>query len=212
MKKPKAAIVYLSRSTNKDVENLKRSILYLERCFNARFEYPVIIFHEDFTREIEDYIRQDSKSEIIFQKIEFKIPDFLDKNTIPVEYQLDKDCSVFDIGYRHMCRFFSNRIFHHAALKGFDWIWRLDTDTFILCPISYDVFRLMESGGQFTEEQIDRYVDENKELFEADEEAQIRAELKYLFLNKNITEDYESWIRDADAKIDVKYLLDLDNL
>lgn len=74
------------------------------------------------------------------------------------------------------------------------------------------VYRLLESGNQLSEEQIDRYIDENKDLFDPDQEEYIRAELKYLFLNKNITNDYESWIRDANAKIEVKYLIDLDNI
>jgi hypothetical protein len=46
-----------------------------------------------------------------------------------------------------MCRFHSGEIYKHPALLGYDWYWRLDSDSFLLSRIDYDVFDRMEERG-----------------------------------------------------------------
>lgn len=138
----KAVITYLSRSRPKDVSDLKRSLSLLDVNFNDRFSYPVIVFHEDFNESLMGKIRKATRSNLQFEKIKFEIPDFLNKEEIP-EY-IYVDGFEFPMGYRHMCRFMSSLIFQHPALKDYDYLWRLDTDSFLLDKIDYDVFRFME--------------------------------------------------------------------
>lgn len=138
----KAAVVYLVRSKPKDIADLKLSLSFLDVNFNDKFKYPVIIFHEDINENLMKKIREATRSKVQFEKVIFEIPDFLNKEEIPELVYLDEDC--FSIGYRHMCRFFSGIIFHHPALKEYDYYWRLDADSFLLDKINYDVFQFMQ--------------------------------------------------------------------
>ncbi|VVB92993.1 Glycolipid 2-alpha-mannosyltransferase [uncultured archaeon] len=141
-KSVKAAIVYLARSKSGDIANLKRSLSLLDVNFNDKFKYPVIIFHEDINENLMKKIREATRSKVQFEKVIFEIPDFLNKEEIPELVYVDGDC--FSMGYRHMCRFFSGIIFHHPALEDYDYYWRLDTDSFLLDNINYDVFQFMQ--------------------------------------------------------------------
>lgn len=143
MKKPKAVILYLARTSPKDIADLKESLRLLYVNFNQRFNYPVIIFHEDFSDGLMAEIRENAKSSIGFEKIRFSMPDFLNEKEI-LEYF---GPARHNIGYRHMCRFFGGLIFQHPALKGYDWYWRLDTDSFLMGKVNYDPFRYMQKKG-----------------------------------------------------------------
>jgi|SRR3989344_770047 len=136
-KKPKAVITYLAGVTPGDVVDLKVSLSLLHKNFNSTFGYPVVIFHENFSEEIIEEIRSIAGSELQFEKVAFQIPDFLKKETIPERYY------GFSIGYRHMCRFFSSDFFYHPALKEYEWYLRLDTDSFLIDTVGYDMFAFM---------------------------------------------------------------------
>lgn len=140
----KGLIAYLSRSEASDIYNLKRSLSLLDANFNDRFKYPVIIFHEDFDEKLIKDIQKCTHSNLRFERIQFKIPSFLNRKEIPkIVYSLD--CG-FTIGYRHMCRFMSGLIFQHPAVRDYCYLWRLDTDSFLLDKIDYDVFELMKKN------------------------------------------------------------------
>lgn len=137
----KAAIAYLVRSTKKDIASLKRSLSLLDANFNDQFNYPVIIFHEDFNENLMEDIRKATRSDLKFEKVKFEIPDFLNREEIPEFVYVGE--LEFPIGFRHMCRFFSGLIFQHPALRDYDYLWRLDADSFLRGKIDYDVFRFM---------------------------------------------------------------------
>lgn len=130
----RAVIMYLSGSTPKMVDDLKLSLSRLDEHFNDQFKYPVIIFHEDFDEARMRDICEATRSTLQFEKVEFEIPDFLNST------EIDK----VRIGYRHMCRFMSSAIYLQPSLKDYDWAWRLDTDSFLLGKIDYDIFRFMQ--------------------------------------------------------------------
>jgi len=46
-----------------------------------------------------------------------------------------------------MCRFFSGPLFTHAALAQYEFVWRLDTDSFLLGPPMEDPFEQMVSSN-----------------------------------------------------------------
>ena len=45
------------------------------------------------------------------------------------------------------CRFFSAAVFSHAALLPYTYVWRLDTDSFLLGEAAADPFAQMEAAG-----------------------------------------------------------------
>ena len=68
-----------------------------------------------------------------------QIPKFVPHPYLP-------NAQGFGLGYRHMCRFFSGEIFKHPILQNYQYVWRLDTDSFILQKIDYNVFDRMKSN------------------------------------------------------------------
>jgi len=126
-------------------------VMSIERSFNYRHHYPLVIFHEEETDRVE-WIRQSIKSvaefsgEVRFEQVNFRIPIFLNEKEVP-EY-INAYNRNFSIGYRHMCRFFAGQIFRMDSIKRFDWIWRIDTDSMYICNIPYDPFRVMQENGK----------------------------------------------------------------
>jgi alpha 1,2-mannosyltransferase len=140
----KGLIAYLSRSNAKDISHLKRSLSLLDANFNDTFKYPVLIFHEDFNEKLIEDIQNGTHSNLRFERIRFEIPSFLNSKEISkIVYVNDY---AFPIGYRHMCRFMSGLIFQHSAVKDYQYLWRLDTDSFLLDKVDYDVFELMKKN------------------------------------------------------------------
>ena len=131
----RAAIYYLVQP--KRIESLLRSLQNIDKYFNDKFHYPVILFHEgDFTAEHRQRVENATKSDVYFQTLTFALPAFI---TGPVaKMQCGKD-----IGYRHMCRFHSKLIYELDIVQNLDYIWRLDDDSFIMSDVIYDVFRYM---------------------------------------------------------------------
>ena len=140
--KPKAAIVYLARSTQKDLELLRRSLRLLERNLTSRHDYPVLVFNEDFSPALQRELQGITRSRLSFPRVEFALPEFVDRSKVP-EFVFGR----FGVGYRHMCRFFSGTLFLHPAMQEFDWYMRMDTDSFVRGRVENDPFVRMEAEG-----------------------------------------------------------------
>ena len=132
---PKAAVYYLVRSDR--IRILGESLKALDKYFNNRFKYPVIIFHErNFTAYHRAQLREVTTSNLYFQLIQFTIPDFI------VQPFPKSECN-YPVGYKHMCRFHSLGVYEQPIIKQLDYTWRLDDDSFILSNINQDIFRFM---------------------------------------------------------------------
>jgi len=135
MSKQKAAIVYLTRKS--DLSDLKKSLFLLDCHFNNEFKYPIIIFYDDLTKKMITELKSVSNSKLIFKKIVLGFKKGIDGSQFPEKY------AGFSINYRHMCRFFFMGLYEQPIMREYDWYWRLDTDSFILDKINYDVFDFM---------------------------------------------------------------------
>lgn len=142
--KTNSVIVYLARSAEADVKDLTKSLALLKKNFLKKFSYPVIVFVEDsFSEDWKKQVRSESGVDCRFETVHFEIPSFLASQNFP-EYVLEPK---FNMGYRHMCRFFSGAIYQEPALRDYKWYWRLDTDSFVTGRVRYDVFKFMEQNG-----------------------------------------------------------------
>ncbi len=103
----------------------------------------IVFVEKDFKEEWKQVILKESKVPARFETVDFRVPSFLDASTIPEWVYHPK----FNLGYRHMCRFFSGMIYREPSLKNYDWYWRFDTDAFLLRRIGYDVFELMKKNN-----------------------------------------------------------------
>lgn len=152
----KDCILYLTKDTPEDNQLLDKSLTALYKYYLKKYPTDVIIFcertnlckdwnlNESFTTNMDQF-------DIIRQTIDFHIPDYPKEilDQIPEYYpHPDKDTighsaygsKGFTLGYRHMCRFFSGDIYNHPILQNYDYYLRLDTDSFILKPINYNIF------------------------------------------------------------------------
>ena len=109
-----------------------------------RFDYPVVIFIESDLDDDEgrQTIRSFSTTprRLFIQVVRFQIPSFI-TSAVPRSAGNAKP-----IGYRHMCRFHAITVYRHpimTASSAVDYAWRLDDDSFLYRPITYDLFVFM---------------------------------------------------------------------
>ena len=148
----KNAIVYLLNNSEEDKNHFKISLNNLINFYLNDYPCDVICFHEkDFCKYEIANLTKTFKINLIFQEISFEIPNY---NTdilaeIPEYFPHPQDSNHigFSMGYRHMCRFFTGEIFKQNILKDYKYIWRLDTDSFILDKIKSDVFLDMNKNN-----------------------------------------------------------------
>jgi alpha 1,2-mannosyltransferase len=147
------AIVYLAQNQKADpqygrdaVTMLRKSLDLLYLNYNDRFQHQILIFHEgDFTAEDQQSIIA-GRATIRFVEIKFEIPSFLNRDEIP-ERWFDGEQNYFGMGHRHMIRFYGLQLFDILHDLGHDWFFRMDDDSYIHTPITYNLFEFMESNG-----------------------------------------------------------------
>ncbi|CDO93287.1 unnamed protein product [Kluyveromyces dobzhanskii CBS 2104] len=146
--KPKACFVSLVR--NKEMWDLAKSISSVQDRFNNKFDYPWIFLNDEpFTEEFKKRISAivpNSQFGVIPTE-HWSYPDYVSKERAAQTRQDMKNIIYGDSeSYRHMCRFQSGFFFQHPLLAGFDWYWRVEPSTELLCSIDYDVFQFMQDN------------------------------------------------------------------
>lgn len=150
------AFVYLAQNTPADAQwgrdsrtMLERSLDHLYRHYNDRFRQAVVIFHEgDFDDQTQREVAK-GRAEIRFHRIEFRIPDYLDASAVPAQWvsSAGPKYGVWNLGHRHMCRFYALDLFELARDLGHDWVCRFDDDSVLHSPVDYDLFGFMQERG-----------------------------------------------------------------
>lgn len=151
---PKAAIIYLCCSDEYEVRDLELSLSLTVKFFVDRWNYPIMVLHDylksshiarisSIVREL--LFRNHSKPESDPNALNFiylEAKDWCGK--VPDNVQDQDKIFGYGIGYRHMCRFFSGPpLAHLPAFAAYDWLLRLDTDSFLLGPVLDDPFQIM---------------------------------------------------------------------
>ena len=151
-----------------------RQVRYLYAHFNGRRAYPVVVFHDLLTAEQEQLLRNEAARggeaaakgggggaaameeaaareaaarSLSFVRLDddvFSFPKHMSAAEIAAVPQTIRG---FGMGYRHMCRFFSGPLFAHAALARYEYIWRLDSDSFLLDVPTADPFEQMHTAN-----------------------------------------------------------------
>lgn len=150
MNKKNNCIVYLVRTSEKDVEMLNKSLGLLdENLLKYTSAEDVIIFHEPSFEKYKGEVRSLNNGRIIYQLVYFPPtpPGTPEIFPHPNPDQVAIGNLGFSIGYRHMCWFFSGGLYKEPIMYSFKYYLRLDTDSYILSPVSYDIFEAMEKGG-----------------------------------------------------------------
>jgi alpha 1,2-mannosyltransferase len=148
-------IVYLAQNTRTDEQHgrtsrdmLERSLDYLYAFYNRRFKQDIVIFHEgDFTQLDQREIIK-GRAEIRFEQVTFEIPDRPYKHFV-ADYWYENGAKHYcwNLGHRHMCRFYGITLWETVAKLGYDWVMRFDDDSFLLSEVKYDLFKHLADNG-----------------------------------------------------------------
>lgn len=148
MTKVNAAICYLTQNNDVRRTYLKTSLYFLFKYFNAKYQYPVIIFHEgDYDNEAQQdiitSIRGSCRDLISFQALDpkdFKVPACIDQQKLDRCLAIKPHPTPYwrNERYRLMCRWWLMEF--PKYVKSYDYVMRLDDDSFIEEPIKYDLF------------------------------------------------------------------------
>lgn len=122
----KNAIVYLTRSSQ--LELLSRSIGLLCDNFLPWNPADVFVFHEA-DADMSALRAASARANPTLCLVDF--------SSIPAGCET---LTQAQRGYRSMCRFFANEWFLRSELDGYDFVMRMDVDSFILSPCRENLF------------------------------------------------------------------------
>lgn len=143
-----ATLLILAR--NKDLNDIKYTMVQIEDKFNKKFGYPYVLLNDgSFSNKFKNEILKLTNSEVYFEQIDSDIwnqPDWIDEEKQKNEMKILKDQNIAYASkksYHNMCRFYSINFFNHPRLKQFKYYWRFEPKTDYFCDIDYDVFKFM---------------------------------------------------------------------
>eukprot|EP01135_Chromosphaera_perkinsii_P009464 Nk52_evm7s1763 gene=Nk52_evmTU7s1763 len=158
------AILYLMKGKDKEINEITQSIPLLQKNFNRRYGYPVIIFYENdqvddgrvyqIGKTIATVLQKQTESELkgvdeigvklVFVGLKFDFPAGFTWDINRVRPDIAAEFGPRLPGYNHMIRFWFKLVFDHPLVRQLDYYLRLDTDSLILSEISGNLFDLGE--------------------------------------------------------------------
>ena len=136
-------IVYKLGPQERELANLHLSLRLLTRHFNGAFGYPVLVCHDTELPQKERKRLQKAASpgRLSFARVRNELPGWIDPASVP------ESVIGFNVDYRYMIRWKAGLMWRMPELDAYEYTWSLDTDSFILGPISYDVFASMAAAN-----------------------------------------------------------------
>lgn len=123
---------YLVNHTEAAIADACKSLRLLNVNYLAKYPTKVILFHEsELSNNQKQLLVSSVADNIEFQEV-----------TLYPPVGTTEFSSRAKLGYMNMCHFFANDVFWHPALSGYDYYCRLDTDSFILSPVKYNIFSM----------------------------------------------------------------------
>ncbi|KAK9475224.1 nucleotide-diphospho-sugar transferase [Dipodascopsis tothii] len=146
-----AAFVMLVR--NSEVHDARSSIRHVEDRFNKNYGYPWIFLNDlPFSDEFVKYTSSLVSGEAYYGIIDrenWEMPEWIDRKKAKASMQSMEKQNILYGGsesYRHMCRFFSGFFYKHELVSKYDYYWRVEPNTEILCDVPYDPFKYMREN------------------------------------------------------------------
>jgi alpha 1,2-mannosyltransferase len=148
----KNCILYLVRTSEDDLEMLNKSLRLLDTNLLPALKErtDIILFHESsFGESFRSRVTPVQNGTIVFQNVTFIAPSYSAeiRAQIPEFYPHPTAANHrgFTMGYRHMCDFFSGALYDQPIMQHYEYYLRLDTDSFILSKIRFDLFDWMHT-------------------------------------------------------------------
>lgn len=158
--KPKAVIWFMAARPC-----LKLALELLYKNFNNKYKYPVLIttFGRQYSKGFINDIHKNIDSEIKFIELpKPQIPPhikeeelFYHRKEIPY---VRKSFPKSRIGFLHTNQFVTGGIQKYPEMQKYDYVLKMDDDTFIIDEIDFDIFKLMRDNnykfGPFTVKKL----------------------------------------------------------
>lgn len=148
-----ATLLMLARNT--DLEGAKSAISSVERRFNRRANYPLLVLNDqNFTKEFEAAIKSVSSGHVSFAIIPkhmWGYPSNVDQKIAEQAMKKQEADGILygaSLSYHHMCRFNSGFFFDVGPLTNYRWYWRIEPEVEFTCDITYDPFVEMQRRGK----------------------------------------------------------------
>lgn len=133
---------------------LKKCLTLLDENYNCKFNYPILIFYHgdkyddnNFRESIE---KINEKVKVSFHKIIPKIPSHLKKQDMFWNLKTNGYARKFGIerlGYLH-ANYFWNNFMNFDELKKFEYMIRIDDDSWFKEKIDFDMFEELDKSGK----------------------------------------------------------------
>jgi mannosyltransferase len=145
--RPNAAVMYLLAVGR--TNEFKQSLESLKSNYLLAFPYPVIVFYEEENGPALASVMKETLeiwNDTTFEPITLSFPDDFDGPKVNNDTKYSS-IPFYDRypGYQHMIRFWFRSVFEHPRVRKLDYYLRLDTDSFILAPVTYDLFKFMRA-------------------------------------------------------------------
>ena len=136
-------IVYKLGPKPSEIDHLRLSLRLLMRHHNLAFRYPILIAHDEaLDRRIKEELSRIAEgASLRFARLRVELPSHLPPERVP------ETVLGFPVAYRHMIRWKVGQLWLMDEVRPFEYIWSLDTDAFLLGPITYDVFGWMAASN-----------------------------------------------------------------
>lgn len=133
---------------------LKRNLELLYKNFNNKYKYPVLVmtFGKQYSKRFIEDIHKKINPTIKFIELQSpKIPShikeeelFYHRKEIPY---VRKFFPKSRLGYLHTIQFVGGEIMEHPEMKKYDFVLKMDDDTFFIKEIDFDLFRFMRDNN-----------------------------------------------------------------
>lgn len=126
----------------------------LDKNYNYQFNYPILIFYHGTKYDdiqFQESIRSiNSNTKYSFHKINAEIPSHLSKNDMFWNLKNNRYASKFGkdrIGYLH-ANYFWNNFMNFKELKQYDYLIRIDDDSWFKDKMEFDMFDELDKSGK----------------------------------------------------------------
>lgn len=197
----KNCIIYSVKNDNNHLQQLNKSLSLVRDNLNHSNPDLDILFFCDpgadvIVKNIVQQLKIPNKIRLLgFNMVQPKYSDDIEK-------QIKENCTGTPYAYKHMCRFWAGEIFKRKEVLEYDYYLRLDCDSYITSPITYNLFEYMESKGK-----ICAYISGNERMdaphvSQKLPEALIDFELQHKeLIIKSVEHPVGLWYRDTNFEI-----------
>jgi alpha 1,2-mannosyltransferase len=151
---PRVNAAFFTLVRNEDLYAMAKTVRSYEDRFNSKFHYDwVFVNNEPFDDHFKVQISNLVSGAVYFETVPkemWEYPDWIDQKKAQRVRQKSRSSMMYggSTNYRFMCRFFSGMFYKLDRVQKYDYLWRVEPETELLCNVNYDPFKFMINNGK----------------------------------------------------------------